>query len=106
MTLVLSVTRQAWESHVGAVASRVNGLVPVVKGNGYGFGREWLARRAATLASHLAVGTADEVSSVPTDRTPVVLTPLLTPDPTCARTPSSRSARSRMWPPRPDDPFW
>lgn len=81
MTLVLTVTRQAWESHVGAVASRVNGLVPVVKGNGYGFGREWLAQRAATLASHLAVGTADEVSSVPTDRTPVVLTPLLTPRP-------------------------
>lgn len=81
MTLVLTVTRRTWESHVDSVASRVNGLVPVVKGNGYGFGRDWLARRAAALASHLAVGTADEASSVPADRTPVVLTPLVTPRP-------------------------
>lgn len=81
MTLVLTVTRQAWESHVDAVASRVNGLIPVVKGNGYGFGRDWLAQRAARLGTHLAVGTADEVSSVPADRTPVILTPLVNPRP-------------------------
>lgn len=81
MTLVLTVTRSAWESHLATVASRVPGLVPVVKGNGYGFGRDWLARRAAGLGSHIAVGTTDEVSSVPADRVPVVLTPLVTPRP-------------------------
>ena len=81
MTLVLTVTRSAWESHVAAVASRVPGLVPVVKGNGYGFGRDWLAHRAADLGSHIAVGTVDEVSSVPAERVPVVLTPLVAPRP-------------------------
>jgi len=81
VTLVLTVTRSAWETHVSAVAADVDGLVPVVKGNGYGFGRDWLARRAAELAGHIAVGSVHEVSSVPTDRVPVVLTPLVAPAP-------------------------
>ena len=81
MTLVLNVARTAWDSHVNRVADSVRGLIPVVKGNGYGFGRDWLASRAAPLASILAVGTADEVSSVPADRTPMVLTPLVHPRP-------------------------
>ena len=40
------------------------GLIPVVKGNGYGFGRERLARLALDLgADELAVGTVHEVGS-------------------------------------------
>ena len=81
MTLVLTVTRSAWESHVATAASRVSGLVPVVKGNGYGFGRDWLAQRAADLGAHIAVGTVDEVTSVPEDRVPIVLTPMVEPRP-------------------------
>jgi alanine racemase len=81
VTLVLTVTRSAWDSHIDSVASKVPGLVPVVKGNGYGFGREWLAARAATLGPYIAVGTAEEVSAVPAERTPVVLTPLVSPRP-------------------------
>lgn len=79
MTLVLKVDRRAWDAHVTAVAGAVEHLVPVVKGNGYGFGRAWLAARAAELAPHLAVGTVHEVNEVPADRTPIVLTPLPRP---------------------------
>ena len=79
VTLVLHVDRRAWESHVTTVASGIAHPVPVVKGNGYGFGRAWLAERAALIADHIAVGTADEADAVPTGRIPVVLTPLPRP---------------------------
>lgn len=81
MTLVLNVVRTVWDSHVDAVTTSVRGLVPVVKGNGYGFGRTWLAARAASMGPIIAVGTADEADSVPSDRTPMVLTPLVAPRP-------------------------
>ena len=42
MALRLTVQRAAWESHIDAIAAGVDGLVPVVKGNGYGFGRQTL----------------------------------------------------------------
>ncbi len=61
------------------MAARVDGLVPVVKGNGYGFGRAWLAERAALLASSMAVGTVFEVDDVPSNYTAFVLTPTLAP---------------------------
>ncbi len=53
------------------------GLIPVVKGNGYGFGRDTLMPIASELASHIAVGTVYEAADVPADRTPIVLTPHL-----------------------------
>lgn len=62
---------------MAATAARVPHLVPVVKGNGYGLGRDWLAARAADLAPTLAVGTIHEVASVPLGRTAIVLTPAL-----------------------------
>jgi alanine racemase len=77
VTLRLSVDRTAWERHVAATAERVVSLVPVVKGNGYGFTRPWLARRAAELAPAVAVGTVWEVADVPAGCTPLVLTPTL-----------------------------
>ena len=77
MALVLTVNTDSWNRQVDALATSVAGLVPVVKGNGYGFGRDWLAERAASFASHVAVGTVFEVSSVPAQCTPVVLTPSL-----------------------------
>ena len=81
MALVLTVNTEMWNRHVDALATLVDGLVPVVKGNGYGFGRDWLAERAAsvatTTAKFIAVGTVFEVSSIPAQCTPVVLTPSL-----------------------------
>ena len=42
MALRLTVQRAAWQAHLDHVAAIVDGLVPVVKGNGYGFGRATL----------------------------------------------------------------
>ncbi|MEI2821793.1 MAG: alanine racemase [Marmoricola sp.] len=49
----------------GSVAEREPGLVPVAKGNGYGFGLGRLARRTQWLGvPMLAVGTYDEIAAV------------------------------------------
>jgi Alanine racemase, N-terminal domain len=78
MTIRLSVDRTRWWAHVTSVAERTDGLVPVVKGNGYGFGRGELAEMAAGLSPILAVGTVHEIGALPDGVTPVVLTPTLT----------------------------
>jgi alanine racemase len=79
VTVRLTVDEDAWHRHVRDVAGSVRGLVPVVKGNGYGFGRERLARLAAELADTLAVGTIHELDGLPAGVTAVVLTPTLIP---------------------------
>ena len=81
MTVRLTVQRAAWEAHVGAVAAAVDGLVPVVKGNGYGFGRATLHPVAAGLATRVCVGTVHELDHVAPGVTPVVLTPTLAAPP-------------------------
>jgi alanine racemase len=68
-----------WRSHVARIANAADGLVPVVKGNGYGFGRIALAEFAAEFADTVAVGTIHELEGLPAGLTPVVLTPTLTP---------------------------
>ncbi len=77
MALRLTVQRAAWESHVRSVAKSVDGLVPVVKGNGYGFGRSTLHPIAAALSDFVCVGTVDELDSVDPATTAIVLTPTL-----------------------------
>lgn len=57
------------------------GIVPVVKGNGYGFRRWNLMPIAGELANEVAVGTVFEVRDVPTHVTPIVLTPTMTAPP-------------------------
>ena len=52
-------------------------LVPVVKGNGYGFGRAVLHEVAATLADTVCVGTVHELDAIPPGVRAVVLTPTL-----------------------------
>jgi alanine racemase len=79
VTIRLTVDRDRWWHHVTDVAAAVEGLVPVVKGNGYGFGRAGLAVAAARLGTVLAVGTVHELDGLPEDVTPVVLTPTLRP---------------------------
>lgn len=78
MTIRLTVERERWWHHVTDVAAATPGLVPVVKGNGYGFGRIGLASIAVELSQLLAVGTVHEVEGLPEAATPIVLTPTLT----------------------------
>ena len=77
MALRLTVQRAAWDSHVASLASTVDGLIPVVKGNGYGFGRATLHPIAATMSDFVCVGTVNELDHVSAQCTPVVLTPTL-----------------------------
>ncbi|MCY7300803.1 MAG: alanine racemase [Ilumatobacteraceae bacterium] len=80
MTVRLTVDRAAWTSHVQTVAASYGeGLVAVVKGNGYGFTRPMLhGVVAANGAGFVCVGTAHELADVPAELTAVVLTPTLT----------------------------
>lgn len=73
----LTIQTARWRSHVARLAAEVDGLVPVVKGNGYGFGRAQLAATAAEFADMIAVGTIHEIAEVPGSVTPIVLTPTL-----------------------------
>jgi alanine racemase len=75
MTLRLNVKRQAWLDQVRQTSTAAGHLVPVVKGNGYGFGRPILIEQAVTLGHEIAVGTVFEARDVPGTHTPIVLTP-------------------------------
>ena len=75
LTLRLTVDTEAWRRHAESIARHAPGLVPVVKGNGYGFGRAELAEIAAGLADTIAVGTVHELDRPAGRRVPVVLTP-------------------------------
>lgn len=80
MTLRLTVQREAWLAHVRTVADAYGpALVPVVKGNGYGFGRSVLHELAAGIADTVCVGSPYELHDVPAGLRPVVLTPTLQP---------------------------
>jgi alanine racemase len=65
MTLSLYVDGPRWREHLRTTADRLPGIVPVAKGNGYGFGVPRLARRATWLGvDAVAVGTYREVEDV------------------------------------------
>lgn len=78
MSLTLHVDGERWRSHLLATVRATPGIVPVAKGNGYGFTLGRLARRAQWIADHpslrahgapldlLAVGTYDELPEVVT----------------------------------------
>jgi hypothetical protein len=62
--LTLYVNTPAWHEHLRAEVARDPGLVPVAKGNGYGFTVPLLARTAAELGvNQIAVGTADDAAT-------------------------------------------
>jgi alanine racemase len=83
MSLTLTVDGPRWRAHLEAVADAHPGIVPVAKGNGYGFTLGRLARKAQWLRERghdvttLAVGTYDEIPEVATrwDGDILVLTP-------------------------------
>jgi len=62
MALTLYVDGRRWDTHLARVRDAHLGIVPVVKGNGYGFGISRLAERSAWLGvDTVAVGTYPEV---------------------------------------------
>jgi alanine racemase len=77
VTITLTVRTAPWRAHVARLANAVDGLVPVVKGNGYGFGRVALARLASEFCDTVAVGTVHELDGLPEELHVVVLTPTL-----------------------------
>ncbi|MGQ4423557.1 alanine racemase, partial [Streptomyces violaceoruber] len=65
MALTLYVDTARWRAHHKHVQEQFPGLVPVCKGNGYGFGHERLAEEATRLGSDvLAVGTTYEAARI------------------------------------------
>lgn len=94
VALTLTVDRARWREHVATTRAAFPGLVPVVKGNGYGFGLTYLAELVSSwepvtagdpiaagepaTAGELAVGTVHELAGLPADGPrPLVLTPAL-----------------------------
>jgi alanine racemase len=62
MGLTMYVDGDRWRSHLRAVHDGNPGLVPVAKGNGYGFGLPRLARKSEWLGvDTVAVGTYEEL---------------------------------------------
>src|SRR5690606_15308450 len=61
MSFELHVDADRWRRGLHQVVERTPGIVPVVKGNGYGLGRDLLAREARDLGvGMIAVGTYAE----------------------------------------------
>jgi len=86
MALTLYVDGDRWRAHLQAVRDAHPGIVPVIKGNGYGFGVARLGELSTWLGvDTVAVGTYAEVPEVSTTFTGTVL--VLTP-----WRPSERSA--------------
>jgi alanine racemase len=78
MSLTLTVDGERWRAHLRRAADTHPGLVPVAKGNGYGFTLGRLARKAQWLGvDTLAIGTYDEIGDVAQrfDGSLLVLTP-------------------------------
>jgi len=78
MSLTLNVDGARWRAHLTRIAEGNPGLVPVAKGNGYGFGVNRLADEATRLGvDTLAVGTYDELGQLMSrfGRDLLVLTP-------------------------------
>lgn len=65
MSFTLNIDEPRWNAAVRRAAELLPGVVPVIKGNGYGFGRERLAELTGRLEADLvAVGTEAEIPSV------------------------------------------
>jgi alanine racemase len=81
VTVRLAVHEAQWQAHVQKTAAAMAGLVPVVKGNGYGFRRWNLMPVAGQLGDEIAVGTVYEARDLPQHARGIVLTPTLSAPP-------------------------
>ncbi|MCK1794652.1 alanine racemase [Streptomyces sp. XM4193] len=65
MALTLYVDTDRWRAHQRAMLQQFPGIVPVCKGNGYGFGHERLSDEVSQFGSDvLAVGTTYEAARI------------------------------------------
>ena len=69
MSLILHVTAEKWRTHLETVVANSEAqVVPVIKGNGYGFGKKVLAQEATNLnlpvVAVATIAEAEEVQSV------------------------------------------
>lgn len=100
--VTLRLDSEAWRTHLRAVVEQTPGIVPVIKGNGYGFGLSRLAAEAQLLGvDTIAVGLPSEVAAVRDAFSGdiVVLTPWRPDDPLAAeltRDPRVISTISRL----------
>ena len=63
--VTLRLNGERWREHLRTVAGAMPGIVPVIKGNGYGFGLRRLAEESLTLgADTIGVGIPSEVGIV------------------------------------------
>ena len=79
MSLRLTVNEHAFRAHVAHVVGTTPGLIPVVKGNGYGLGRPFLVHLVSELlgsAQAVAVGTVFEAQGIPAPTPVYILTPI------------------------------
>ena len=78
MTLDLHVDAVKWRAHLAKVREERTNLVPVIKGNGYGFTNTLLAKEAQRMQlPYVAVGSVREISQVAENFSGTII--LLTP---------------------------
>lgn len=82
MSFTLYIDRQQWSKHLAETDRLYPGYLPVIKGNGYGFGNSFLADAMSELGKKsVAVGTLEEarqISSTHAFEQILILTPVLT----------------------------
>ncbi len=79
MSLRLTVNEHAFRTHVGHTVGTTPGLIPVVKGNGYGLGRPFLMQLVSELlgpTQAVAVGTVFEAQDILAPTPVYILTPI------------------------------
>ena len=79
MSLRLTVNEHSFRAHVAHTVGSTPGLIPVVKGNGYGLGRPFLVQLVSELlgpTQAVAVGTVFEAQDIPASTPVYILTPI------------------------------